>query len=78
MGVWRPARPLFRISISLSAVFIGMGNLAFPDRAGATQGLRWAVAVTLWGLLLALIPADPASRPNETATPATPTPADRA
>jgi len=37
-----------------------MGNLAFPDRAGATQGLQWAVAVTLWGLLLALIPAKPA------------------
>jgi hypothetical protein len=65
MAVWGPARPLFRISISLSAVFIGMGNLAFPDRAGATQGLQWAVAVTLWGLLLTLIPANPASRPDE-------------
>jgi hypothetical protein len=64
MAVWRPARPLFRISISLSAVFIGMGNLAFPDRAGATEGLQWAVAVTLWGLLLALIPADPRDEPG--------------
>jgi hypothetical protein len=61
LAVWGPARPLFRISISLSAVFIGMGNLAFPDRAGATQGLQWAVAVTLWGLLLALIPGKPTS-----------------
>ena len=46
MAVWWPAGPLFRISISLSAVFIGMGSLAFPDRSGATESLRWAVAVT--------------------------------
>ena len=52
---------LSSIVLCLSAVFIGMGNLAFPDRAGATQGLQWAVAVTLWGLLLALIPGKPTS-----------------
>lgn len=57
MAVWRPARPLFRITVSLSAVFVGMANLAFPDRLGATQGLPWAVAVTVWGVVLALLPA---------------------
>ena len=38
-----------------------MTEIAFPDRAGATQGLQWAVAVTLWGLLLALVPGKPTS-----------------
>ena len=51
MAVWWPARPLFRITISLAAVFVGMGSLAYPDRAGATQGLQWAVAVDCMGLL---------------------------
>jgi hypothetical protein len=68
MAVWRPARPLFHITISLAAVFVGMGNLAYPDRAGATQGLQWAVAVTVWGLLVALIPARPASHEGGSAT----------
>jgi hypothetical protein len=57
MAVWRPARQLFRITLSLSAVFVGMANIGFPDRVGATQGLQWAVAITVWGVLVALIPA---------------------
>lgn len=56
MAGWLPARPLFRVSISMSAVFIGMAGLAYPDRDGATQGLPWAVAVTVWGLLVAMTP----------------------
>jgi hypothetical protein len=77
MAVWRPARQLFRITLSLSAVFVGMANLGFPDRAGATQGLQWAVAVTVWGVLVALTPAASTSPEKEPATPARGTPAGR-
>jgi hypothetical protein len=77
MAVWRPARQLFRITLSLSAVFVGMANLGFPDRAGATQGLQWAVAVTVWGVLVALTPAASTSPQKEPATPARGTPAGR-
>jgi hypothetical protein len=78
MAAWRPARQLFRISLSLSAVFIGMANLGFPDRAGATQGLQWAVAITVWGVVLALVPASlPTSPLQGRDTPTSATAADR-
>jgi hypothetical protein len=60
MAVWETGRPLLRVTISLSAVYIGMAELAYPDRAGAMGSLPWGVGVTLWGLLVALVAA---SRP---------------
>ena len=50
-------RGLLRVAISLAAVYIGMAELAFPDRAGAMQDLRWGIGVTLWGVAVALVAA---------------------
>lgn len=55
MGFWPDGRPLLRVAVSLSAVYIGMAELAYPDRAGAMDSLLWGVGVTLWGLLVALV-----------------------
>jgi hypothetical protein len=54
LAVWDDGRPLLRVAVSLSAVYIGMAELAYPDRAGAMGSLLWGVGVTLWGLLVAL------------------------
>lgn len=55
MGLWADARPLLRVAVSLSAVYIGMAELAYPDRAGAMGSLLWGVGVILWGVLVALV-----------------------
>jgi hypothetical protein len=55
LAVWDHGRPLLRVAVSLSAVYVGMAELAYPDRAGATGSLLWAVGVTLWGVLVALV-----------------------
>ncbi|WP_341358924.1 hypothetical protein V5H98_14335 [Georgenia sp. M64] len=55
LAVWDDGRPLLRVAVSLSAVYIGMAELAYPDRAGAMGSLLWGIGVTLWGLLVALI-----------------------
>lgn len=54
MCLWPPARPLMRVSLSLSAVYVGVAMLAFPDRAGAMPHYLWGVAMAFWGTLLAL------------------------
>ncbi|WP_139346597.1 hypothetical protein [Sinomonas mesophila] len=54
MCVWPPARPLLRVSLSLSAAYVGVAVLAFPDRAGAMPHYLWGVAMVFWGTLLAL------------------------
>ncbi|SOC56573.1 hypothetical protein [Ornithinimicrobium cerasi] len=55
VSLWEGARPLLRVAIAPSAVYIGMAELAHPDRAGAMGSLPWGVGVTLWGLLVALV-----------------------
>lgn len=55
MALWEVGRPLLRVAVSLSAVYIGMAELAYPDRAGAMGSLAWGTGVTLWGLLVALV-----------------------
>jgi hypothetical protein len=55
LAVWEDGRPLLRIAVSLSAVYVGMAELAHPDRAGAMASAPWGVGVTLWGLLVALV-----------------------
>ena len=55
LALWEDGRPLLRVAVSLSAVYIGMAELAYPDRAGAMGSLRWGIGVTLWGLLVALV-----------------------
>lgn len=55
LAVWPDGRPLLRVAVSLSAVYIGMAELAYPDREGAMQSLTWGIGVTLWGLLVALV-----------------------
>jgi hypothetical protein len=64
MGWWGRVRSLARVSISLSAAFIGVAMLAYPDRAGAMEGSMWGVAMVLWATVLALLPAN-----GTTATP---------
>lgn len=59
MAWWSEGRPLLRVSISLSAVYIGVAMLAYPDRAGAMDSPMWGVAMVLWGTVLALLPAKP-------------------
>ena len=56
-AVWDPGRALLRVTCCLSAAFIGMAQLAFPDRAGAMEGDLWGIGVILWAVLLALAPA---------------------
>lgn len=60
---WIPGRPLMRVAISLSAVYIGVAMLAYPDRAGAMDGPMWGVAMVFWGTMMALLPARPSTRP---------------
>lgn len=55
LALWDDGRALLRVAVSLSAVYIGMAELAYPDRAGAMGSLLWGIGVTLWGLLVALI-----------------------
>lgn len=55
LAVWEDGRPLLRVAVSLSAVYIGMAELAYPDRDGAMGSLLWGIGVTLWGLLVALV-----------------------
>lgn len=54
LAIWDDGRPLLRVAVSLTAVVIGMAELAYPDRAGAMDDQRWGIGVTLWGLLIAL------------------------
>lgn len=54
MAIWPAGRLLMRLSISLSATFIGAAMLAYPDRDGAMPGPMWGVAMVIWGTLLAL------------------------
>jgi hypothetical protein len=62
MAVWDSGRALLRITCCLSAAFIGMGQLAYPDRLGAMpEGDLWGIGVILWAVLLALVPAQPGS-----------------
>jgi hypothetical protein len=56
MAWWSPGRPLWRLSASLSAVYIGVAMLAYPDREGAMDNPMWGVAMVLWGTGLALLP----------------------
>lgn len=63
LGLREDCRALFRVAVSLSAVYIGMAELAYPDRAGATGSVVWGVGVTLWGVLVALVSV-PRSRPS--------------
>ena len=64
MGLSADGRPLLRVAVSLSAVYIGMAELAYPDRLGAVGSLLWGVGVTLWGLLVALVVV-PSDSPRE-------------
>jgi hypothetical protein len=57
LALWDDGRPLLRVSVSLSAVYVGMAELAYPDRAGAMGSDPWGVGATLWGLLVALVAA---------------------
>jgi hypothetical protein len=59
LALWDSGRGLLRVTCCLSAAFIGMGQLAYPDRAGAMPGDLWGIGVILWAVLLALIPAGP-------------------
>ena len=54
MAIWPAGRPLMRLSISLSAAFIGAAMLAYPDRDGAMPSPMWGVVIVIWGTLLAL------------------------
>lgn len=65
MGLWADTRPLLRVAVSLSAVYIGMAELAYPDRLGAMGSLLWGVGVILWGVLVALVVVPVAGRPVE-------------
>lgn len=65
MALWHDGRPLLRVAISLSAVYIGMAELAYPDRAGAMGNLVWGFGVTLWGLLVALVAVPPCLKARE-------------
>lgn len=47
MAGWSPGRPLWRLSASLSAVYIGVAMLAYPDREGAMDNPMWGVAMVL-------------------------------
>ncbi|WNB86476.1 hypothetical protein [Cellulomonas sp. ATA003] len=55
LAIWDDGRPLLRVAVSLTAVYIGMAELAYPDRAGAMDDRLWGIGVTLWGLLIALV-----------------------
>jgi hypothetical protein len=55
LACWDEARPLLRVAVSLSAVYIGMAELAYPDRSGSMGSVLWGVGATLWGLLVALV-----------------------
>jgi hypothetical protein len=55
LALWYDGRPLLRVAVSLSAVCIGMAELAYPDGDGAMGSILWGVCSTLWGLLVALV-----------------------
>jgi hypothetical protein len=54
MALWATGRPLMRLSVSVSAAYVGAAMLAYPDRGGAMPGPLWGVAMVLWGVLIAL------------------------
>jgi hypothetical protein len=62
LAVWESGRALLRVTCCLSAAFIGMAQLAFPDRLGAMEGGLWGIGVILWAVLLALAPAESSRR----------------
>ena len=64
LAVWDDGRPLMRVAVSLSGVYVGMAELAYPDRSGAMGSLLWGVGVTLWGLLVALTAVPEGVRPG--------------
>lgn len=66
LAVWADGRALLRVAVSLSAVYIGMAELAYPDRLGAMENLQWGIGVTLWGVLTALVAVP---RPDPVAPP---------
>jgi hypothetical protein len=59
LAVWDVGRAVLRVTCCLSAAFIGMAQLAFPDRDGAMESELWGIGVVLWAVLLALAPAHP-------------------
>ncbi|GGK82886.1 hypothetical protein [Ornithinimicrobium pekingense] len=71
LALWATGRPLLRAAVSLSAVYIGMAELAYPDREGAMGSVVWGTGVTLWGLLVALL-AVPRTRETTDLTGLTP------
>lgn len=71
LAVWADGRPLLRVAVSLSAVYIGMAELAYPDRDGAMESLTWGIGVTLWGLLVALVTGPRHASATETSPGAT-------
>jgi hypothetical protein len=72
LALWDDGRALLRVAVSLSAVYIGMAELAYPDRAGAMGSLLWGIGVTLWGLLVALVATPrPAHAPRSGRAPLT-------
>lgn len=64
LALCEPGRPLLRVAVSLSAVYIGMAELAYPDREGAMGSVVWGTGVTLWGLLAALLAVPRAREPE--------------
>lgn len=64
LAIWDDGRPLLRVAVSLTAVYIGMAELAYPDRAGAMDSRLWGIGVTLWGLLVALVCAPRRVQPD--------------
>ena len=59
MACWVPARVLLRLTVAMSAAWIGAADLAYPDRAGAMDGPLWGICVVLWGTAVALpLPAE--------------------
>lgn len=61
-GLWDPGRTPLRVACCLSAAFVGMAQLAYPDRAGAMDGDLWGIGVVLWAVLFALVPPNGTSR----------------
>lgn len=54
--VWRrESERLVILSVGLSAGWIGMAMLAFPDRAGTVLPPAAGAAMVLWGLVGALL-----------------------
>jgi len=66
LALWDDGRRLLRVAVTLTAVYIGMAEIAYPDRAGAMDSLLWGVGVTLWGALVALVAVPRPSRATAT------------